>query len=96
VLVQPYPDGVSSRRTSAMAGLALGVPVVTNAGPMTEPVWAEHRAVSIVDRADGWVPAVLQLLGDAGVRARQAEQARALYADRFDLSRTIDALRHAS
>lgn len=96
VLVQPYPDGVSSRRTSAMAGLALGVPVVTNAGPMTEPVWSERRAVSIVDRTDGWVPAVLQLLGDAAVRARQAEQARALYADRFDLSRTIDALRHAS
>ncbi len=96
VLVQPYPDGVSSRRTSAMAGLALGVPVVTNAGPMTEPVWAERRAVSMVEGADGWVPAVMRLLGDAAVRARQAEQARALYADRFDLSRTIDALRHAS
>ena len=27
LLIQPYPDGISSRRTSAMAGLALGIPV---------------------------------------------------------------------
>ena len=32
LLVQPYPDGISSRRTSAMAGLALGIPVVTTTG----------------------------------------------------------------
>ena len=32
VLLQPYPDGISSRRTSAMAGLALGLPLVTNQG----------------------------------------------------------------
>lgn len=95
VLVQPYPDGVSSRRTSAMAGLALGVPVVTNVGPMTEPVWAEREAVSIVDDSDGWVPAVTALLEDDGARARLIERGQALYADRFDVSRTIGALRRA-
>ena len=48
VLVQPYPDGISSRRTSAMAGLALGVPVVTTTGHLTEPLWAESGCVSLV------------------------------------------------
>ena len=43
LLVQPYPDGISSRRTSAMAGLALGVPVVTTTGHLTESLWAETR-----------------------------------------------------
>ena len=33
LLLQPYADGVSSRRTSVMAGLANRVPVVTNLGP---------------------------------------------------------------
>ena len=46
LLVQPYPDGISSRRTSAMAGLALGVPVVTTTGHLTEPLWAETRRAS--------------------------------------------------
>src|SRR5262249_12313277 len=29
VLLQPYPDGVSTRRTTAMAGLSHGLPLVT-------------------------------------------------------------------
>ena len=32
LVVQPYPDGVSTRRSTAMAGLACGVPTVTNLG----------------------------------------------------------------
>ena len=48
LLVQPYPDGISSRRTSAMAGLALGVPVVTTRGRLTEPLWAETGCVALV------------------------------------------------
>ena len=44
LLIQPYPDGISSRRTSAMAGLALGIPVITTTGSLTESLWAETRA----------------------------------------------------
>src|SRR5262249_55940777 len=39
ILVQPYPDGVSSRRGTVMAGIAHGVPVVTNEGALTEDIW---------------------------------------------------------
>ena len=38
LLVQPYPDGVSSRRGSVMTGLALGLPIVSTSGPATEPI----------------------------------------------------------
>ena len=44
VLAQPYPDGISSRRTSAMAGLALGVPVVTT--PTISPSPSGSRPVA--------------------------------------------------
>ena len=47
VLVQPYPDGVSSRRTTIMAGLALGVPVVTNEGHLSDPWWRDCGAVEL-------------------------------------------------
>src|SRR6202041_2022126 len=39
--IQPYPDGVTTRRGSVTAALALGVPVVTNMGSNTEESWRE-------------------------------------------------------
>ncbi|HYW08022.1 MAG TPA: hypothetical protein VE913_13760, partial [Longimicrobium sp.] len=39
VALQPYPDGVTARRTTAMAALANGVPLVTTDGAFTEPLW---------------------------------------------------------
>jgi len=42
VLIQPYLDGVSTRRTSFMAGLAHGRAIVTNHGRATEPLWATN------------------------------------------------------
>ena len=43
LFVQPYPDGITSRRTSAMACLSRARPVVTTTGHLTEPLWAENR-----------------------------------------------------
>jgi glycosyltransferase involved in cell wall biosynthesis len=95
LLLQPYPDGVSSRRTSAMAGLALGVPVVTNAGPMTEAIWAEREAVALIPGDHAWAATAARLLVDPRTRSGLAERGRALYEDHFALARTIAALRAA-
>lgn len=95
LLIQPYPDGISSRRGSAMAGLSLGLPIVTTNGHLTEPLWSESGAVLLADVGDraGFVAQVERLLNDAGERARLGERARALYDERFDLRHTIAALR---
>lgn len=39
VVLQPYPDGVSGRRASLMASLALGLPILTTTGHLTESFW---------------------------------------------------------
>ena len=52
VLFQPYADGVSTRRGSAMAGLALGLPIVTSAGAATEALWSDEKLVVVVDPLD--------------------------------------------
>ncbi len=52
LLLQPYPDGVSSRRTSVMAGLANRVPVVTNLGDLSEPLWAAPTGATVVPGPD--------------------------------------------
>jgi glycosyltransferase involved in cell wall biosynthesis len=92
VLVQPFPDGVSSRRTSAMAGLALGVPLVTNRGALTEPVWAEGGAVSLVAGVAELAERVSRVLADPQ-RQALGESARRWYAERFALERLVATLR---
>jgi glycosyltransferase involved in cell wall biosynthesis len=95
ILIQPYPDGVSGRRTTVMAGLAAGVPIVTNAGPLTEPIWRESGAVRLVPAPtpEAFSDEVLLLLEDSSARKALGETGARVYADRFSLERTIQTLR---
>lgn len=97
VLVQPYPDGVSARRTTTMAGLALGRPIVTNAGHLTEPMWRELKAVALVEgTAPGpLVEATERLLARPEERAALGGRAARVYRERFALERTVEALLRA-
>lgn len=94
VLVQPYPDGVSARRGSVMAGLGVGMPVVTNTGHLTESLWRELGPVALVEGiAPGpMVAAAERLLTHDGERAALRERATRVYHERFALERTMEAL----
>jgi glycosyltransferase involved in cell wall biosynthesis len=96
ILLQPYPDGVSSRRTSVMAGLANRVPVVTNLGALSEPLWAASTGATVVAGPDPAALAaaaieVLALPSESrlALGARGAE----LYFSEFTLERTIAKFR---
>ena len=93
LVVQPYVDGVSSRRTSVMAGLALGLPILTTAGPLTEPVWAASGAVQLASSYDDLAGRIGVLLDDDASLSRLRIAAAALYRERFDLARTLAVLR---
>ncbi len=94
LLVQPFPDGISSRRTSAMAGLANGLPVVTNLGFLSEPLWT-RGAVAAVPTADPSALALLavDLLADAVAREQLGRAALTLYRGTFALEHTLSKLR---
>ncbi len=95
LLVQPYPDGISTRRTSVMAGLAHGLPVVTTKGALTESLWEESGAVLLAELGDvaGMERAVGELLGDAAGREELGDLARATYRLHFDLPHLSARLR---
>ena len=97
VMLQPYPDGVSSRRTSAMVALSHGRPMVTTSGWLTEPLWEESCAVELVPASEpeALAAAAAQLLASDGRRGKLAARAYDLYRSRFDLPHSIRALRHA-
>ena len=94
VMLQPYPDGISSRRTSAMAALAHGVAVATTTGWLTEPLWGEAGAVALApaDDSEALADAAASLVTSAEAREQLAQRGRALYDARFDLRHTIAAL----
>jgi glycosyltransferase involved in cell wall biosynthesis len=94
LLIQPYPDGVSTRRGTTMASLALGRPLVTNTGHLTEPLWRGLGAVGLVE---GTEPAALteaaeRLLSRPEERAALGARAAEVYRERFSLERTLEAL----
>jgi len=92
LLVQPFPDGVSTRRGSVMAGIALGVPVLSNVGGNSERVWIDTGALAMSDIAQ--MPERIQsLLADAEQRESIGAAGRILYQQMFSLDRTVDTLR---
>jgi hypothetical protein len=98
LMIQPFPDGINARHTSALASLALGVPVVTNSGPHTEAFWRDSDAVALASAPDGVGvgEAAVDLLQDSSRRAHLADQALKLYDRLFDVRHAVSALRVAA
>ena len=94
LMLQPYPDGISSRRTSAMAALSHGRAIVTTAGRLTEPLWAEASAAVLVSiDPDALAAAAAAMLFDVSRREEIGRRAAALYDARFHVRHSVAALR---
>jgi glycosyltransferase involved in cell wall biosynthesis len=98
LMLQPYPDGVSTRRTSMMAALSHALAAATTTGPNTEALWEESGAASLTPAGDvaALAESAERLLKNEGARARMGATARALYRARFDVAHTVAALQGAT
>lgn len=94
LLIQPYPDGISTRRTTAMAALANGVPIVTNVGSLSETLWPGN-AVAATSSLNPLEIARLaaDLLYDRRTRLELARRGEVLYDRAFSIDRIIARLR---
>jgi glycosyltransferase involved in cell wall biosynthesis len=87
VLLQPYQDGVSGRRTTTISALEHGIPVATTCGELSEPFWAGSQAVETVPAGDpASLAAAVSRLLDPTRNAAARAAARRLYKERFQPS----------
>lgn len=92
--LQPYPDGVTTRRTSIMAAIANDLPTVTSRGFLTEPVWSESGAAVLAQAgdADAHVSEITSLLDDEPRRLALARRGGEFYDACCSIDTTVDAL----
>jgi glycosyltransferase involved in cell wall biosynthesis len=95
VMIQPYPDGITSRNTSALAGLAHGKATATTTGRYSEDLWQRSGAVFLAPDQDAEALArgTIGLLNDRDRAKAMGCEALRLYREVFDLEHTITALR---
>ncbi len=97
LVIEPFPDGVTARRTSLMVSLALGFPLVTTQSATTEPVWGESGGVALapVDNPKELIAMAEHLLADQKAREELGRRGTALYEQYFKLDRTISILQNS-
>lgn len=90
LLIQPYCDGATSRRTSLMAGLSHGVPTLTNQGCLSEPIWLDSGLPLASDNdVSSFVRLAENLLHDAERRGKIGELGQQFYSKHFSIAATI-------
>jgi glycosyltransferase involved in cell wall biosynthesis len=93
LVLLPYHDGASGRRTTLMATLANGVPAVTTIGANSEPFWADGAvAAAPAGDSDRLARLALDLLDRPDRLAELGRAGRRLYEDRFAIRHTVAAL----
>ncbi len=97
LMIQPYPDGITSRNTSALASLQQGKAIATTVGRWSEDFWSKSGAVMLAPDgdADALSRCTIELIDNRERAHAMGCAAIKLYADVFDLRHTISALRMA-
>ena len=95
LMIQPYPEGITTRRGTAMAALSHGRPLVTTTGALTEPFWEGSKAVELTPASDidAFVNAALRVSNDPEYRRSLATRERELYDRHFDIRHVVALLR---
>ncbi|MHB8468725.1 MAG: glycosyltransferase [Gaiellaceae bacterium] len=96
LFLAPFDDGVSTRRTTLVAALQHGLPVLGTDGPSTDDLLRRSEGLWLVpvDRRDLFAAAALELSRSSASRQRLAEAGRYLFQTEFDwpiLARRIAA-----
>jgi glycosyltransferase involved in cell wall biosynthesis len=86
IFLAPFADGISTRRTSMMAALQHGLPIVATDGPSTDAMLRDSGCLRLVplNRPNLFIDAVEQLATSASDRVALGDKGRHLYETTFD------------
>lgn len=85
LLISPFLDGISTRRSSAMSCLAHGLPLLTTSGRLSDALWLEAFGNSLipVENEAAYFDAAHQLCLNEEKRAALAQTSHTLYQNQF-------------
>lgn len=94
LMIQPYPKGVDTSRTSAMVGLSHGKPIITTLGPNTEVIWEKSSCVKLVplQKNDLFLRIIEDLVTSTQAREALGKNAIQTYKNFFSLDKCIGTL----
>lgn len=87
LMLLPFTDGLSTRRTTLMAALAHGVPVLSQQGPATDDVLVERDDVftlTPIQEPDAFARRAAELVADPDGLSGKGRIGRHLYLESFD------------
>lgn len=95
IMFQPYPSGVSTRRSSIMAAMLHHKAIVTTFGKLTEPIWHNSKAIEMKPWSDtaSLIKSLKGLLDDKERRLFLEQSAGALYESNFSIERSVQSLK---
>jgi glycosyltransferase involved in cell wall biosynthesis len=94
LLISPFLDGISTRRSSAMSCLAHGLPLLTTHGRLSDGLWREALGEHLipVENEAAYFEAARQLCLNEEKRKALAQTSTSLYQDRFTWERIAQRL----
>jgi glycosyltransferase involved in cell wall biosynthesis len=94
LMLQPYPDGISTRRGSAMACFANRAPVVSNLGVLSEDLWRTELTEGFANEpnVDRLVSTAIKFIESPSMRSQAAAAGKRLYDQKFAVENTIRVL----
>jgi glycosyltransferase involved in cell wall biosynthesis len=92
IFLMPHISGLSAKRSTLMAALQHGLPVVGTKGPMTDPFWGELPGVVLTPMpgAKAFANSVLKLSHSEGLRKEIGEQNHLYFEQHFTWDRIAD------
>jgi hypothetical protein len=98
IMLQPYPDGVTTRRSTAMAALVNGVPLVTNLGRLSEALWMDNSiaATAAAPSAALLVQIAQKVIQDKSLGSRLRSAGSTYYEENFAIGCTIRTIQNSS